>query len=250
MPEKNPPLPLEGIAASTGTIEPDSIGYTAYHRLRAQVLQSSTRSYQARGILAVRCTRCQLKTNYCVCAHLRPIASPVEFVLIMHRDELFKPTNTGRLIADCFPGQTHAFCWDRLHPHPALLALLADPARECLVIFPGDEGGPRPVLTQPQSTSRLLTLLVLDGTWKQGRRMYNLSPWLQQVPALKLNPAARGEYATRVAAHDEYLSTAESAALALSLAGEIPLGQHLFDYFAVFNKHYAAMRRNLVPPAM
>lgn len=172
----------------------------------------------------------------------------MEFVLVMHRDELFKPTNTGRLIADCFPGQTHAFCWDRLTPHPALLALLADPGRQCLVIFPGDEAGNRPIVNQPAPSEKVLTLILLDGTWKQGRRMYNLSPWLQQIPALKLAPEARAHYATRTAAHADYLSTAESAALALAVAGHPQSGSVLFDYFAVFNRHYAAMRRNVATP--
>lgn len=225
-------------------------GTTAYHRLREQVLASSTRSYQARGIHAVRCERCQLKESHCVCSFLAASHSPAEFVLIMHRDELFKPTNTGRLIADCFPAQCHAFCWDRLTPHPALLKLLADPARQCLIIFPGDEGGERPVVSKPVADSRLLTLILLDGTWKQGRRMYNLSPWLQAVPALKLNPAARARYSTRVAAHDNYLSTAESAALALEVAGHCQQGELLINYFAVFDKHYAAMRKNVALSAM
>jgi DTW domain-containing protein len=220
---------------------------TAYHRLRTQLMATSTRAYQARGTLAKRCERCQLKTSHCVCAHLVPAVSPVEFVLVMHRDEVFKPTNTGRLIAECFPGQTQAFCWDRLNPDPALLTLITEPNRQCLVIFPGDAQGERPVLSQPADDERLLTLILLDGTWKQGRRMYNLSPWLQHLPALKLNPAERARYSTRIAAHDHYLSTAESTALALGVAGHGRQAQHLYNFFWVFDRHYAAMRKNRVP---
>ncbi|MBB3169728.1 tRNA-uridine aminocarboxypropyltransferase [Simiduia aestuariiviva] len=218
---------------------------TAYHRLRKQAMATSTRHYNARGISAIRCERCQLTSSHCICAHLQSADCPAEFVLIMHRDELFKPTNTGRLIADCFPDRCHAFLWDRLSPEPALLALLADPARQCVVIFPGDEQGERKVLSEPVADGRLLTLIFLDGTWKQGRRMYNLSPWLQGVPALKLNPAARARYSTRVAAHDNYLSTAESAALALDVAGHCRQGEQLINYFVVFDRHYAAMRKNV-----
>lgn len=217
---------------------------TAYDALRARMLALSTRDYKARGILAIRCERCQLKQSHCICKQRPDATSAIEFVLIMHRDELFKPTNTGRLIADCF-AKTHAFLWDRLSPDPALLDLLADPARQCLIIFPADENGERPVFNVPPSSEKTVTLILLDGTWKQGRRMYNLSPWLQHLPALRLNPAEKARYSTRVAAHDNYLSTAESAALALALAGETVASGQLFEYFALFDRHYAAMRKNV-----
>ncbi|BFM09938.1 tRNA-uridine aminocarboxypropyltransferase [Simiduia litorea] len=218
----------------------------AYQRLRAEVMATSTRDYKARGILAVRCERCQLKTSHCICA-VRPRAeTSAEFVLILHRDELFKPTNTGRLIADCFPAQSHAFCWDRLAPPEALLTLLQDPSRQCCIIFPADESDSRDVYSKPPASGKLLTFILLDGTWKQGRRMFNLSPWLQTIPALKLDPTERAHYSGRIAAFDNYLSTAEAAALALAVTGQVSASKLLFDYFSVFNLQYAAMRQNRV----
>ena len=217
----------------------------AYQALRSEVMATSTRDYKARGILAVRCERCQLKLSHCICAY-RPCAqSEADFVLILHRDELFKPTNTGRLIADCFPEQTHAFCWDRLSPPKALLELLQDPQRQCCIIFPADENSEREVYSKPPSSDKRLTLIVLDGTWKQGRRMFNLSPWLQNIAALKLDPQQRANYSSRVAAFDNYLSTAEAGALALAVSDLEKSSRVLLDYFSVFNKHYSAMRKNV-----
>lgn len=218
----------------------------AYQALRSQVIATSTRDYKARGILAVRCERCQLKDTHCICAFRQASNSNAEFVLILHRDEMFKPTNTGRLIADCFPMQTHAFCWDRLNPAIALLDLIKDPKRHCMIIFPAEAQEDRKVLTQPNAEQKQLTLILLDGTWKQGRRMFNLSPWLQGIPVLRLNPAEKALYSSRVAAFDNYLSTAESAALALGLAGEPANSKLLFNYFERFNLHYSAMRKNVI----
>ncbi|MDN3638087.1 DTW domain-containing protein [Simiduia curdlanivorans] len=216
----------------------------AYQSLRAEVMATSTRDYKARGILAIRCTRCQLKSSHCICTFRPEGQIDAEFVLILHRDELFKPTNTGRLIADCFPKQTHAFCWDRLTPPQALLTLLQDPERQCCIIFPADESEGREVYSEPPASNKLLTFILLDGTWKQGRRMFNLSPWLQTIPALNLDPAERARYSSRIAAFDNYLCTAEAAALALAISNQLASSQLLFDYFSVFNLHYAAMRQN------
>lgn len=217
----------------------------AYQQLRQQVMQSSTRHFNARGILAQRCERCQLGLRHCICNFRQTSESPVELVLIMHRDEVFKPTNSGRLIADRLPGQTHAFLWDRLNPDAALLALLQDPTRQYLVVFPADPNAGRPVLSAPVTDQRQVTLILLDGTWKQGRRMYNLSPWLAGIPALAINPTERARYSSRAAAHAHYLSTAESAALALAACGDTNNATALLDYFYQFDRHYQAMRRNM-----
>lgn len=220
----------------------------AYQRLRAHAQLNATRNYSARGILAERCERCQLKTSHCIC-HYRPSgASQVDMVLIMHRDELFKPTNSGRLIADCFPAQTHAYCWSRLEPDPQLLALLQDPGRQCAIVFPAGDESDRERLTEiaPNGRKRV-TLILLDGTWKQARRMFNLSPWLKELPCLAIDPTERARYVTRNAAFDHYLSTAESAALALAAAGDSSAGGLLFDWFNRFNLHYGAMRSNMTP---
>lgn len=217
----------------------------AYQQLRQQVMQSSTRHFNARGILAERCERCQLALRFCICQYRTESHSDIDLVLIMHRDELFKPTNSGRLIADRLPGQTYAFLWDRLAPPAELLALLQDPARQCLLVFPADAAGQRPVVSQPEVDNRRITLVLLDGTWKQGRRMFNLSPWLKDYPALHINPAARARYTSRSAAYDHYLSTAESAALALAAAGDQTNSTQLLEYFYQFNRHYGAMRKNM-----
>ena len=51
--------------------------------------------------------------------------------------EPLKPSNTGWLIADVVP-DTFAFGWARTEVAPGLLALLADPQWEPLVVFPGE----------------------------------------------------------------------------------------------------------------
>lgn len=111
----------------------------AFHRLRTRRLAEATREFMARGKSVVRCELCQLAKTACICPWRPTRASGCEFVLLMHRDEVLKPTNSGRLIADVFPAHTHAFCWSRTEPDVELLRLLNDPARLCLLVFPADD---------------------------------------------------------------------------------------------------------------
>ncbi len=236
----------------------------AFNKLKADNTDDSRRPFNSRGISVKRCPQCLLGEATCICQFRKPQACRVDWVLVLHRDEIVKPTNTGRLIADLYPEHTHAFRWDRTQPDEALLTLLKDPARECLIVFPCDEKSDgknkdiSPTLLEPytahRNDNRRLTLVLLDATWKQARKMYNHSPWLQNLPHLDLRHLLKheavtgaGNYQVRKAPKADQFSTAEAAAMAFTACGETQHSQDLLDYFQVFNAHYVAMRLNRQP---
>ncbi len=220
----------------------------AFLQLRTRRLAEATRAFLARGKSVVRCECCQLAKNACICAWRPQRRSECEFVLLMHRDEVLKPTNTGRLVADVLPAQTQAFCWSRTDPDAELLALLADPARRCVLVYPAQTAISGEMLLQQQAEDkRLLTFILLDGTWKQSGRMFHLSRWLESVTCVNLEVLQGRGYAVRKSHQDDYVSTAEAAALCLTLAGEDENAAVLCDYFALFNHHYVATRGSLAP---
>lgn len=220
-----------------------------FNLLRAACLARSTRPFLARGKSVQRCPHCQLAASACICAWRINLVSAVDVVLILHRDEVFKPTNTGRLIADVLPANTFAFEWSRTEPDPDLLRLLTDPMRYPVLVFPPAAADDRPVhLAKPQlSPIRRLTLVLLDGTWKQAGKMYRTSRWLADLPLLCLAEPKQGAYAVRQAIRDGQLATAEAAAEILQLCGEGRAAAVLEDYFAVFNEHYLATRGSRTP---
>ncbi|WP_062066261.1 tRNA-uridine aminocarboxypropyltransferase [Cellvibrio sp. OA-2007] len=222
-----------------------------YLQLRAQRLALSTREFLARGKSVVRCEACQLAVFACLCPWRPELAARSEFVLLMHTDEVFKPTNTGRLIADILPRQTHAFCWSRTQPAPELLALLSDPQRRCLIVFPVDASDasakPRQLIAELPDDGKINTFVVLDGTWKQSGRMFHLSRWLENIPCVILPEALVRGYAVRKSHQEHYLSTAEAASLCLEMAGEPRIANALQDYFQLFNVHYLATRGAVAP---
>ncbi|MCR6651588.1 MAG: DTW domain-containing protein [Cellvibrionaceae bacterium] len=213
------------------------------HLLRQQCLANSTRPFLARGKSVRRCAVCLLAEPVCICTWAVTRDSEVDFVLLLHHDEVFKPTNTGRLIADIFPANVSAFEWSRTEPAADLLALLADPARYPVIVFPADETSGRTIHTSaPPLQGKRLTLLLLDGTWRQASRMFRSSAWLADLPVLTFASAQEGRYAVRQKIRDGQLATAEAAAELLRLCGEEANGEVLEDYFLVFNEHYLATR--------
>ncbi len=216
----------------------------SFAELRARCLQTSTRPYRARGASVERCDACQLAQPWCICAWQVRVRVNIEFVLILHRDEVFKPTNSGRLLDDLFPGQCHAYEWSRQDPPEDLLVRLQNPARTVGILFPPRDdrqvhllGSDRPVTAKP------LTVVVLDGTWRQASRMLRLSPWLAQLPLLSIGGAQASSYQVREAPVAGQLATAEAAAQVLAAAGEREGAATLRDYFRIFSEHSLASRQ-------
>ena len=199
-----------------------------------------------------RCAACLLGEAACICRWRIACTSALDVVLILHHDELFKPTNTGRLIADVLPANTFAFEWSRTEPDPALLQLLRDCSRYPVLAFPGDETSPRQRYTARPAApvERKLTLVLLDGTWKQAGKMFRASEWLADLPLLNFPEPRTGGYAVRQAIRPGQLATAEAAAELLRLCGEVRAAAVLADYFAVFNEHCLATRGSRLPQAL
>ena len=215
-------------------------------------MAESTREFLARGKSVARCEHCQLATYACLCPWQPELSSNSEFVLLMHRNEVFKPTNTGRLIADVFT-HTHVFCWSRTDPDAELIKILNDENRCCLIVFPDDtaEAGisSRKSFAQIPITDKKITFILLDGTWKQSGRMFHLSQWLKNVPCVSLQDKMLRGYAVRKSHDENYVSTAEAAALCLKMLGEDKNSEVLLHYFQLFNEHYLATR-GCYPPVL
>ena len=215
----------------------------AVSRLRATRLAASSKPYLARGAGPGRCPQCRLAV--CACAWRPTLAVDAGMCLIMGDIEALKPTNTGWLVADAVR-DTFAFGWARTSVDPVLLALLADPAWQPVLVFPAEYAEPERVVTQVAvSPGRRPLFVLLDGTWSEARKMFRKSPYLDALPVLSLHPEQASNYRLRRSVHGHHLCTAEVAAACLALAGEGGAAQVLADWFEVFSAHYLATRRGL-----
>jgi len=159
--------------------------------------------------------------------------------------EPLKPTNTGWLVADVVPS-TFAFGWMRTEVDPALLALLADPAWQPLVVFPGEYAEPaRVVHDVPRDDAKRPLFVLLDGTWSEARKMFRKSPYLDRFPVLSLRPEQVSSYALRRSRRDDHFCTSEVAALCLELAGDARASRVLDAWLDVFTHHYLQARHQL-----
>lgn len=217
--------------------------------LREQCKTSATRPFLARGANAKRCSQCLMAEFACFCHHKQQRVSPINFILLFHRDEIYKPTNSGRLIADSFPENTQAFVWSRTAPSAELIHCLSAETGHCTVLFPNTpaaqlQGRPhRPTIPDTQDPTQKHTFIILDGTWKQASKMFHQSHWLKHIPHYEITNEAQRSFLVRHAQHKMQFATAEVTALLFDALGYQCHSKQLLNYYQTFNKHCLMSRK-------
>ena len=221
----------------------------AVSRLRSARLARSVKPFLARGgSKGERCPGCRLLPSHCLCA-LRPeVPTRSGMCLLMADTEPLKPSNTGWLIADVVQG-TFAFGWARTEVDPALLALLADPQWQPVVVFPGEFVAPERVVhtVAEHGLAKRPLFILLDATWPEARKMFRKSPYLNALPVLSLQPDHVSQYLLRRSRRADHFCTSEVASLCLELAGEAQAAHTLQAWLALYTHHYLQAKHQLPP---
>jgi DTW domain-containing protein YfiP len=171
------------------------------------------------------CSCSGLAAAACPGADLRRIDTRVAVVIVSHRIELQRTSNTGRLL-----GRVLSRCEQRVHAE-------GEPAPESLT-------GSRKLLLFPSEGARVLepadgaacgtVLVVPDGTWAQARRIVRRDALLQGAEPVSLPPGPGSRYRLRCTVGEGRLSTYEAVARAMGIlqGNETQLAMEaLFDRF-------------------
>lgn len=158
------------------------------------------------------CPRCQRPESVCYCAWLPTLPTRTHIVLVQHPREEGMPIGTARMASLCLPNsELHVGL--RVADQPRLQAALSTPGRQAVLLYPGE--GAEDLLTHPPEEA--ITLVVVDGTWAQARKLVRTNPELAALPRYAFRPPAASEYRIRREPAFECVSTIESLALVLGV---------------------------------
>ncbi|EKO3904762.1 tRNA-uridine aminocarboxypropyltransferase [Vibrio fluvialis] len=219
----------------------------AFHRLYQYRLERSTKPFLARGSRIIRCPYCHVSEAHCLCAHQPDVDTDVAVMLIVSENEVFKPSNTGRLIADIIK-ETYVFQWSRTEPAEEMLAILNDPAYFPVLVFPAEleEDKQRVMTALPERTDRRKPLLIfLDGSWREAKRIFRKSDYLANLPLVSIEPETLSRYVMRKSDNEQHLATAEVASLVLDKFGEYRAADTLRLWFDAFKESYLMCKSRL-----
>ena len=151
------------------------------------------------------CRACRRPESVCYCRHVTQLDTRTRIVLLQHPRERDVPIGTARMASLCLPNaELHVGVHWR--DSAALARALSDPARPAALLYPGE--GAVDVLRHPPAGP--VTLVVVDGTWWQTKKVVRENPELAALPRYAFTAPRPSEYRIRKEPDDAYVSTIEA----------------------------------------
>jgi DTW domain-containing protein YfiP len=156
----------------------------------------------------MRCLRCGRPRSLCYCARLAPVATATRVVFLQHPRERRVRIGTARL-AHLGLANSEFHLGVEFADNARVTALVRDGS--AAILFPGDGACDPAALAD----GRPDTLVVLDGTWGQARKLLFRNPALAALPRLGFQPERPSRYRVRREPAPYCLSTVEAVVEAL-----------------------------------
>ena len=165
------------------------------------------RSFGGRAL----CARCLRPEQGCYCAHVRPIETKTRLVLLQHPRERYVAIGTAHMASLCLTSsELHVgIDWSRSAP---LSRALSNPAQPPILLYPGPES--IDIVASPPPGP--VTLVVVDGTWSQTKKVVRTNPILAALPRYAFVPPNPSEYRIRKEPNAESVATIEALVHALT----------------------------------
>jgi DTW domain-containing protein YfiP len=158
------------------------------------------------------CAGCARPSVVCLCATIRRVSTRTRVVILQHPRESDVPINTARLVElQLDSAERHIAV--KIDEVPALRRRLNDPDAPAILLYPGDDA--RDLAQAPPQGA--VTLVVLDGTWWQAKKLFQQNPELAALPRYSLSPRAPSRYRIRREPALHCISTIEAIGEALSV---------------------------------
>ncbi len=120
-----------------------------------------------------------------------------------------------------------------LERDPRFLAAISDPSAPAIVLSPG----PSAIDLHAHPPEGPVTLIVVDGTWSQARKLLRVNPSLAALPRYAFRPAKPGNYRIRREPAEHCVSTIEATVAALSCLEDVPDLQQVLSVFDAMVEH-------------
>ncbi len=187
------------------------------------------------------CRRCHRPATACWCAGLTPIETATRVVFLQHPREAKVAIGTARIAHLGLAGS-------ELHEgvdfaeHPRVAELVARPGTALL--FPGEGAVAPDTLEHPPET-----LLVIDGTWPQARKMMARNPALRALPRIGFLPRKPGNYRIRREPAAHCVATVEAVVEVLTAFGltDSQLAPLLGAFDSMVERQLAASAARVTP---
>ncbi len=195
--------------------------------------------------MIIRCDHCRLQKELCLCGEFPRLDTRTRVVILMHSQELKKPSNTARWAHMCLPNSEIRLRGEIGKPLD-LDGLQSDDAETWMLHLSEESELLTPELVK--RTEKPIRLLVPDGTWGQASRLGSKLGKSMQARHVYLQSDAPTQYRLRSEHHPDGMATLEAIARALGIIEGVMIRQKMEDLFRRLVERELFTRGQL-PPA-
>lgn len=161
------------------------------------------------------CPGCGLHLNLCICSIIQILTLKTRVVLVVHRKELKRTTNTGQLALKSLANSEMRIRGE-LDKNPLKLADLLTANYRTFLFFPSDDA--IELSTELVKSSPVpIQLIVPDGNWRQASKVFTRHPELGSIQKVKISTANNASLHLRTEHFPEGMATLQAIALALGI---------------------------------
>ncbi len=167
---------------------------------------------EARGGNREECYACYRAKKNCLCGSVKPFATRMRLVILMHTKEAKKQkTGTARLAKLCLKNAELLIGTDFTRDERVNF-LLRDPSYSPFVLYPGPKAVNFKTLGKDlhEAEGKTLLIFVIDGTWECARRLLFRSKNISALPRLSFSRGYVSQFAIKKQPKEHCVSTIEA----------------------------------------
>jgi DTW domain-containing protein YfiP len=184
------------------------------------------------------CNKCGLPEINCICNKAPKIKTDAKIWILSTEKEFYRPSNTARLLKLISPDSTEIFLWERTKKPEELIENINNEKYKTYLLFPVEEEQCRDV--EYKNTEKIPAFILIDGTWKEARKILRKSEYLNNLPRISLEPNFKSQYNLRRGAEEGNLCTIEAAIEVLKMNKEIEDSEAIDEFYKLFLRSYKA----------
>jgi DTW domain-containing protein YfiP len=156
------------------------------------------------------CYTCFRAKKNCLCGSVKPFATKMRFVILMHTKEAKKQkTGTARLAKLCLKNAELLIGTD-FTKDERVNSLLRDPSYSPFVLYPGPKAVNFKTLGKENLSGKIPLIFVVDGTWECAQRLLYRSRNVSALPRLSFSRSYTSRFAIKKQPRAHCVSTIEA----------------------------------------
>ncbi|MDP4145482.1 MAG: tRNA-uridine aminocarboxypropyltransferase [Bacillota bacterium] len=186
------------------------------------------------------CNVCGLSVINCICGKVSKVKTRSMIWILSTEREFHRPSNTARILKLVNPVSTEIFLWERTKEPKKLIDNINDERYETYLLFPVEAEMQEGNKAEHKRAGKIPAYIIIDGTWKEARKILRKSDYLNKLPTISLQPGFNSQYALRRGIEEGNLCTIEAAIEVLKRENEIEDSICIKSAFDLFMKSYKA----------